>query len=115
MTDGATWRVGALLYSGRPDPSWTVAPRHAAAWVQAFNDLMPALSPIPNQARLGYRGAWLQSSDGRRWNAFMLIAWHSNDGRADVGRALERKLIESAPAGVLPSEWPSWLVSLDRA
>jgi hypothetical protein len=109
MTDPPSWRAGALIYSGRPDPSWSVTAEEAAAWLTAFNRLTLTRSPIPSQSRLGYRGAWLQAPDGRRWNAFLGVAWLQRDRVEDVGRALERKLLTLAPRDVLPNNWDSLL------
>jgi hypothetical protein len=109
VSAGADWKAGALLYSGRPDPSWTMAPDAAGAWVHAFERLTPTDAALPNQARLGYRGAWLQEPAGRRWNAFAELAWCASDRRVDVARALERRLLESAPTGALPAGWRDWL------
>ena len=106
---GGRWRVGALVYSGRPDPSWDVEADVAAAWVRRFHDLQPALTAPPDQARLGYRGVWLLAPDGRRWNAFLRLAWSAGDRRLDPGRMLERGLLETAPAGTLPGQWSEWL------
>jgi hypothetical protein len=104
------WRIGILLYSGRPDPSWTIPAAQGEAWASSFERLRQTQAPIPDQSRLGYRGVWLQAPDGRRWFGYLSVAWTRNDRRADPQRVLERRLVASAPAGVLPGDWESWLV-----
>ena len=104
--------MGALVYSGRPDPSWDVSPSTAAACVHAFEKLEHTRAAVPDQASLGYRGAWLLAPDSRRWDAFNGIAWSAQDRRGDPERAMERALLESAPDATLPSEWRQWLFPL---
>lgn len=113
MTGGATasgpaWAAGVLLYSGRPDPSWYVAAATAAALVARFERLPAWGGPVPDVARLGYRGAWLRAPDGRRWIAFEGVAWPGPPGQArrDEGRALERAILATAPPGAIPQGVP---------
>jgi hypothetical protein len=103
------WGIGVLLYSGRPDPSWRIPEEDGEAWVRSFERLTRTRTPIPDQSRLGYRGVWLQNDRGHRWFAYLSVAWTRNDRRADPQRALERTLLASAPADVLPGDWESWL------
>lgn len=111
MSDPESWKAGALLYSGRPDPSWDLNAHAAEAWVKTFDNLTLTRTPIPSQSRLGYRGAWLQAPDGRRWNAFLGVVWQDRDRRPDVGRGLEQRLLETAPTGTLPNDWQQWLAT----
>ena len=111
MTDAVTtsgWTAGALVYSGRPDPSWTVAADAAAVIVERLERLAPWPGGVPDVARLGYRGAWLAAPDGRRWFAFDGVAWREppRDVRRDDGGVLERAILASAPPGVIPAEVP---------
>jgi hypothetical protein len=101
----ATWMAGALLYSGRPDPSWVVG-GDATALIRQFDDLEPWRGPLPDQSRLGYRGVWLRAPDGRRWIVHAGVAWieGTSDIRADGGRRFERALLATAAVGVLPDE-----------
>lgn len=108
---GEVWNAGALLYSGRPDPTWTVPADQAAEWVQAFDRLTRTPTPVPDQSILGYRGVWLKDPQGRRWDAWVAVVWQGNDRRSDIARALERALLQSAPPGVLPQGWDTWLAT----
>ena len=107
----ANWRSGALVYSGRRDPTWNVPPRTAEDWIRRFETLEHTQNAAPAQARLGYRGVWLLAPDGRRWQAYDGLAWAADDRRRDAGRALERVLLEAAPADALPSGWRLWLAA----
>jgi hypothetical protein len=98
------WAAGALLYSGRPDPSWPIADG-ANLW-RRLAELAPCAGAIPDEGRLGYRGVWLRSTDGRRWRVFQHAAWLVGEAglRRDVGRALEREILATAPAGLVDRE-----------
>lgn len=101
------WVAGVALYSGRPDPSWPLG-EAATQLVRRFDELEPWEGRVPSESRLGYRGAWLRSPDGRRWRAFAGVAWREGaaDVRRDDERGFERSILASAPPGVLPSDFP---------
>jgi hypothetical protein len=107
------WQAGAFLYSGRPDPRWSV-PASTVAGVMAVWDDLPQLAAWREPpSRLGYRGCWLEAPDGRRWIAGdRAVAFYAaldvagsrghgskpTDVRRDDERAFERALLASAPA-----------------
>lgn len=97
--------MGALLYSGRPDPSWTLR-GSASALVRRFTQLEPFGGAKPDQSQLAYRGAWLRAPDGRRWVAYAGVAWceGTDEIRADEGREFERALLATAAPGLFPEE-----------
>jgi hypothetical protein len=105
----ASWRAGALVYAGRRDPTWDVSAGAADTWVRTFDALERSRAAVPDQARLGYRGVWLLAPDGRRWDAYDGVAWIAEERRLDSGRALERALLETAPADALPGDWNLWI------
>lgn len=51
--------VSLLIFSGRPDPKWELAPGEVAALVQRSRDLRPAAEV----STLGYRGFLVQSDE----------------------------------------------------
>lgn len=104
-----TWTAGALLYSGRPDPLWTLS-TEVESLIDRFNRLAVYAGAPPNPSRLGYRGVFLRAPDGRRWLAFNRVAWleRGSDTRRDEGRRFERAVLNSAPVGVLPSQLPKF-------
>src|SRR5215208_3687731 len=64
------WTARALLFSGRPDPTWPV-PESAATEVHALWAALDPWSGAPSAAPpLGYRGCILRAPDGREWMAF---------------------------------------------
>lgn len=93
-----------LIYSGRPNPRWTVPPP-AAAEIAAAMDSMPALpdgrTPEPG---LGYSGIMLEiSAPGAR-----AVTWKFSNGMAsfeghrfsDVGRKIEKMILQSGRAHI---------------
>jgi hypothetical protein len=104
------WRAGALIFSGRRDPVWSVAPEVVHELKAIWESL-----PVSNSAALpasapplGYRGCFLRHPDGTEWSAFAgIVTCHSGtsaESRRDVGREFERAVLATAPAGVLPSD-----------
>lgn len=101
------WTVGASLFSGRPDPSWTMP----AALVRRLEALWRALDPLrgvaPVAPALGYRGCFAGDDAGeRRFTAYdgavTLTSPSGDETREDHSRAFERFVIESAPAEQQP-------------
>src|SRR5215203_1307308 len=100
------WTARALLFSGRPDPTWPV-PKSAATEVHALWAALDPWSGAPSAAPpLGYRGCILRAPDGREWMAFggavTLTTPEEVDVRSDPERAFERRLLDSAPPNLLP-------------
>jgi hypothetical protein len=98
------WTAGASIFSGRPDPTWTLpaaqAQRLDALW-RALDSLDDALPMAP---ALGYRGCFAASPDGeRRFDAYrhgvtlQTRAGGPHETRRDDARAFERFLIGSLP------------------
>jgi hypothetical protein len=101
--EASTWTAGVLLYSGRRDPEWSI-PDATTAGLQVALDGLPELAGASQApSRLGYRGAWVRTDDGRRVVAFNgRVTGQNGRSRADPERAFERAILETAPAGVLP-------------
>jgi hypothetical protein len=102
------WLAGASLFSGRRDPTWEVPPAIGASLVRRFEELPAAgEEEIPKPPRLGYRGSWLRAPDGREWRAYGRIAIAVGgtraDRRRDSERDFERRILETAPAGMVPA------------
>ena len=102
-----SWVAGALVFSGRPDPSWLVEDALGIELEQLWLSLLPAVgeageTPPP----LGYRGCFLVAPDGRRWTAYRrrvaLEVGALTEVRRDPETRFEARVLASAPPGVLP-------------
>lgn len=102
-----TWIAGALIYSGRPDPTWGVSARVVKKLQKLWESLPPAGEEWkPPSGRLGYRGSFLRGTGNREWVACNgLVSLRTRVGmqvREDIARQFEKTLLSSAPKGVLP-------------
>ncbi|MBM3141373.1 MAG: hypothetical protein FJZ92_14475 [Chloroflexi bacterium] len=103
----ASWAAGARLYSGRVDPSWSVAAARARVVIEVFRALPPSARVHPAGGGVGYRGCWLRAPDGTSWvaaNGLAALRSPAHDEvREDAQRAFEDAILATAPDGVLPS------------
>lgn len=100
------WLAGATLFSGRPDPVWPVHEARAAELQERWESLAPARAPAPVARNLGYRGCFLRRPPHDCWFAFDGVITHTSrdrvEARHDAGRVLEKLILATAPAGMLP-------------
>lgn len=102
----ASWTAGVSLFSGRPDPRWTLT----ETWARRLETLWQGLEPVaqtpPALPPLGYRGCLTGDPTGRRWHAYRGVVTLTSKGgrevRADPTRNFERLVLESSPPGALP-------------
>jgi hypothetical protein len=108
---GTGWTAGALIFSGRPDPVWTINERTARRLEMLWASLPPWLGPIPSSQVLGYRGCFVKSGESREWFAYRSVvtlrAQGSSESRKDDDRRFEELLLASAPDGSIPA----WCIS----
>ena len=52
------------LFSGRPDPVWTVSQRDAASLARIWSRLLPHTGPAVRPPALGYRGCCVSGAGG---------------------------------------------------
>ena len=104
------WIGSASLFSGRPDPTWPVAD----AEVRELMGLWERLEADPRKVQpavppLGYRGCSLTAPDGRCWHALggrvTTGGSLARKARRDPGRTFEKKLLATAPPGILPASF----------
>lgn len=102
-------RVELDVFSGRPNPTWTLTDVDDAALRQRLRAL-PAAAPATLHSDLGYRGliVHLQEADASR--VVRIQRGHvRTEGpapapdRADAGRALERWLLETGRGDLEPA------------
>jgi len=104
---GSGWIAGAYIFSGRPDPTWSIS-EHAVKTLQELWESLPAAGDDPQlrPPALGYRGSFLRGTGNREWMAFNgLVSLRTSAGvqfRKDVAQQFERALLSSAPNGLLP-------------
>ena len=94
-----------VLYSGRPDPVWTVSQRDAASLAEIWSRLLPHTGPVARPPALGYRGCCISGAGGE-WSAYGGVVTHTeaerHEARSDAEREFERAVLASAPSGLLP-------------
>jgi hypothetical protein len=103
------WTVQVDLFSGRPNPAWTLSEAQVRNLLEIWDGLEPADPAGTEQSpRLGYRGFTLAGPCDERWIAAAGVVTHASSGptpklerRSDPPRRFEGALLHSAPAGVL--------------
>jgi hypothetical protein len=102
------WTAGALLFSGRPDPVWSVDPDTADQFEAIWNSLPASAARLAHQPPLGYRGCFLRQPDGIEWSAFGGVVTRQSrtgaESRRDPDRKFERFVLATAPANILPGD-----------
>jgi hypothetical protein len=105
----AKYLAGVSIFSGRPDPTWTVN-LSAAERLQALWDSLEASGGAQAQPPpLGYRGCFLRDAAGKReWTAYkgvvVLKTPTGDEARKDEGRKFESMLLASAPQELIPPQ-----------
>lgn len=102
--------VSAIVFSGRPDPVWTISEREREMVARFWARLAPTRTGPPAAPVLGYKGVSLACSSGERWFAYGGVCAHADahgaeEFRADPDRAFERALVNTAPKGAVPVEF----------
>ena len=104
-----SWIAGALIFSGRPDPTWHVEEATAKRLEDIWNALKPSTENLPSAPPLGYRGCWLRDASGREWVTFKGFITQKRAGtsetRANKERSFEKLLLASAPVGMIPASF----------
>lgn len=97
------------LYSGRPNPAWSLTPEETARLVERIDGMAPADEAEP-PGRLGYRGLRFRLSAGGRETASgesfdEHVRFRDSAGvrhLADPGREVERWLLETGRGKIEP-------------
>ena len=102
-----TYTAGASVYSGRPDPTWSLSEEAGSKLQQLFDALEKHDGPTASAPPLGYRGVFLRDNAGHEWFAYREIVTLTGpnrpEARKDAGRQLERAIVSSAPEGLIPA------------
>lgn len=102
-----TWVAGALVYSGRPDPTWSIPKQIAKRLEELWASLATSEEKYePRPGGLGYRGVFVREPGHREWMAFngsvSVTTRAGMEVRRDPARRFEKILLSSAPKGLLP-------------
>ena len=95
-------RATAAIFSGRPDPQWSVPASTANRLKRLWRQLDAAEGPPGRAPALGYRGVTLECGAGDSWFAYGGTVSRGSELRQDSERRFERELLQSAPAGLIP-------------
>ena len=101
--------ASALIFSGRPDPIWTLPAALTRQLLDLWNQAKPVQQMPSLRTGLGYRGCtWRMADD--EWIACdgtitRYRKGNAVESRADVGRKFERLLIGSCPGDAVPAQF----------
>lgn len=106
---GTHCTASAWIYSGRPDPEWSLDAEHLTALRRLWQGLPPAGSGPPSAPPLGYRGTSVRCDSGDRWIAYRGVVTFQRGSakpqhREDPGRRFEHAVLATAPANTLPPD-----------
>jgi hypothetical protein len=88
------------VFSGRANPRWVLDVSAAQQLRALFDELSPAMAPVPQSPGLGYRG--FRGTDGTvRWHAFGGAVAVDSTVLADPARRVERWLLSTLPDEVV--------------
>jgi hypothetical protein len=101
------WSATASMFSGRPDPTWSVRSEDVERLIQSWERLViVSKTQQPTPPALGYRGCTLRAPDGRAWHAFgglvVLRTPEQQQTRRDADGTFENALLATAPHGTIP-------------
>lgn len=98
--------AGALIFSGRPDPTWNVSEKVVKKLEKIWNGLPGWGDKLPSAPPLGYRGCFIRCKLDIEWFAYGSVVTmkivKEHESRMDKNRNFERLLLDSAPEGILP-------------
>lgn len=96
----------ASVFSGRPDPGWTIGQDSHANLLNIWNSLEPTDKKLPPVPPLGYRGCAVKCKDDSEWFVYKTIVRFQRRGiteyRFDPKRIFEKLLVATAPEGLIP-------------
>lgn len=99
---------GASIFSGRPDPTWSIGPEDARRLKSLWSAMESYEGTPPEAPVLGYRGCFLRASGKREWFAYggvvTLKTPAGSESRKDNNREFEALLLSSAPDGAIPRQ-----------
>lgn len=106
---GTEYLVGVSIFSGRPDPTWTISQSEAERLQALWDSLAASTDRQQQPPPLGYRGCFLKDTAKRReWVAYKGVVTlktpAGDEARKDEDRKFESLLLKSAPEGLIPPQ-----------
>lgn len=95
--------VTVQLYSGRPNPSWSVFGREAVGFACALRDVLPVHEAVERQPKLGYQGLDVSVFDNLDVEEYAIFNGHIvSKGRwfFDRNRSIELALLKSGDSKI---------------
>jgi hypothetical protein len=101
------WICGAMIFSGRRDPTWLLNEEQVKNIIDIWNSLPVSEKHLTIPGFLGYKGCYLISSSNDKWHSFRRIVTliRQNtiaESRKDEIRKFENALLETAPEDAIP-------------
>ena len=101
------WICGALIFSGRQDPTWLLNEDEAQKILGIWNSLPESAGQLSVPNILGYKGCFLSSNTNTKWASFRGIVTLYKDNspvesRTDTERKFEKAIISTAPEDAIP-------------
>ncbi len=92
------------IFSGRPDPEWTIDESILDEMEQLWAALTPADSELRIPSKLGYRGFQIYRNGDEKWLVYgemvMRTVRKQLEVRIDSDKSLEKMLLSTAPGGL---------------
>ena len=114
MTQPSAAVASVMLYSGRPDPEWSLSKENVMRIFDLWESLAVVPDPPEHGSQLGYRGVRVIIADGTEFTAFggtVLRRIHAQpECRSDPTGGVERLVIASAPPGLLPDRLDRFVI-----
>jgi hypothetical protein len=106
---GTKYLAGVSIFSGRPDPTWTVSQSVAERLMALWDSLEATAGKQQQPPPLGYRGCFLKDTAGEReWIAYKGVVTlktpAGDEARSDDKRKFESLLLKSAPNELIPPQ-----------
>ncbi|MFT5330590.1 MAG: hypothetical protein ACI9TB_001446 [Parasphingorhabdus sp.] len=101
--------ITAMIYSGLPNPSWTVDRAREKQLLAAIEALEPRPGPCPDSGGLGYSGIQVsrKAGDGEKQRWLFHGGFVAADGKCylDPERRIEKWLVETGKAHLSKDEF----------
>lgn len=96
----------ALVFSGRPDPTWKIEESIVKELERIWDSLVPIHGEPQSAPSLGYRGCLIKCKSDIEWfvykNLVTLKRSGKTESRDDNYRKFEKLIMSSAPQGLVP-------------